>query len=103
MNNYVKNSYDYISDAVRTYWRNYFPCDVVAFFRQKYDFDIEWEWREEVVFCKSDSDYESVTFLSDFCEGQTCVKDITIVPLSDVIGYYESTKLNYDIEKGGGA
>ena len=29
-----KNSYDYIADAVRTYWKNTFPRDVVAFFNK---------------------------------------------------------------------
>lgn len=90
-----KNSYDYVADAVRAYWKNTFPQDVVAFFRQKYDYDDddEWEFFEEVAFCKSDSDYETISFLSDFCEGQTCVKDITIVPLSEVTEYYARTNL----------
>lgn len=86
-------SEDYIADAIRLYWKDSIPEDVVVYFYQKYDFDTEWEWCEEVAFCKSDSDYESVTFLSDFYEGQTCVKDITIVPLSEVIEHYEETKL----------
>ena len=90
-----KNSYDYIADAVRTYWKNTFPQDVVAFFRQKYSYDDEWEFHEEVVFCKSDSDYETISFLNDFCEGQTCVKDITVVPLSEITEYYARSKLNY--------
>ena len=90
-----KNSYDYIADAVRTYWKNTFPQDVVAFFRQKYSYDDEWECLEEVIFCKSDSDYETISFLNDFCEGQTCVKDITVVPLLEIIEYYARTKLDY--------
>ena len=88
-----KNSYDYITDAVRTYWKNTFPQDVVAFFQQKYSYENKWERCEEVVFCKSDSDYETVSFLDDFCEGQTCIKNITIVPLSEVTGYYARIKL----------
>lgn len=83
-----KNSYDYIADAVRTYWKNTFPQDVVVFFQQKYSCDDEWECHEEVVFCESDSDYETVSFLSDFCEGQTCVENIIIVPLYKVLEYY---------------
>ena len=92
-----KDSYDYIEDAVRIYWKNTFPQDVVAFFRQKYSFDDEWVCHEEAVFCKSDSDYENVSFLNDFCEGQTCVENIQIVPLSEVLEYYARMHL----EKGG--
>ena len=84
-------SYDYIADAVRTYWKNSYPRDVVAFFWQKYDYDEKWEWCEEVVFCKSDSDYEEVSFLNDFCEGQTQVKDIKIAPLTEIIEHYSKT------------
>lgn len=86
-----KNSYDYIADAVRTYWKNTFPQDVVVFFRQKYSFDDEWVCLEEVAFCESDSDYETVNFLNDFCEGQTCVENIIIVPLREVLEYYIRT------------
>ncbi len=95
-----KNSYDYVADAVRTYWNNTFPRDVVAFFRQKYSFNDKWEYLEEVVFCKSDSDYETVTFLNDFCEGQTCVENIIIVPLCEVLEYYGENALVKDGEVG---
>ena len=90
-----KNSYDYIADAVRAYWKDVYPQDVVVFFRQKYSCDDEWECHEEVAFCESDSDYETVSFLMDFCEGQTCVKDVIVVPLLEVTEYYARTKLNY--------
>ena len=91
-----KNSYDHVADAVRTYWKNNYPQDVVVFFRQKYSCANEWEWHEEVVFCQSDSDYETISFLNDFCEGQTCVNDITVVPLLEITEHYAWTKLNYE-------
>lgn len=84
-----KTSYDIVGEAVSEYWREtLFPCDVIAFFYQKYEYEKNWEWREELVESHSDRDYESMTFLNDFCEGQTCVKDITIVPLWKVTEYY---------------
>ena len=87
-------SEDYIADAVRSYWKDDgLPQDVVVYFYQKYAFDNAWCWCEEVAFSESDSDYETVTFLNDFCEGETCVKDITIVPLSEVLEHYTKTKL----------
>jgi len=95
-----KNSYDYIADAVRIFWKNTFPQDVVAFFRQKYSFDDEWECLEEIVFCDSDSDYETVSFLDDFCDGQTCVENIIIVPLREVLEYYGENALVKEGEVG---
>lgn len=79
---------DIIADAVQEYWQKSIPCDVVVFFSQKYDSQIDWERCEEVALCHASDDYSTVQFLSDFCEGQTCVKDVTIVPLPDVISYY---------------
>lgn len=82
------NSYDIIGEAVKKYWNESHPQDVVVFFYQKYDFEDEWEWCEELVEAYSSTDYEKMMFLYDFCEGQTCVKDIRIVPLDDVTRYY---------------
>ena len=83
-----KDTYAYVEDAVRSYWKDHYPCDVVAFFKQKYSYETEWEWHEEICFCKSSTDYDTVEFLNDFCEGQTCIKRIRIVPLSEVLGVY---------------
>lgn len=88
-----KDSYDFVAEAVRKYWEDTYPQDVVAFFFQKYDFENEWDWYEELVMCVSSSDSETVEFLRDFCEGQTCVKDITVVPLSEVTSYYARNEL----------
>lgn len=84
------NSYDIIANAVREYWKRNYPTDVVAFFHQKYEFesDDEWEWCEELVFPQGSDNWETVIFQNDFCEGQTCVKDITIVELDKITSYY---------------
>lgn len=81
-------SSDVVADAVRGYWKTCYPRTVIAFFYQKYEYDSEWEWCEELVECNASDDYETVIFQSDFCEGQTCVKDISIVPLEDIVDYY---------------
>lgn len=88
-----KDSYDFVAEAVRKYWEDTYPQDVVAFFYQKYEYEQEWDWHEELVECESSSGYQTVYFLNDFCEGQTCVKDITVVPLSEVTSYYARNEL----------
>lgn len=90
---------DIIANAVREYWQTSIPCDVVVFFSQKYDSEREWERCEEVALCFASDDYSTVQFLSDFCEGQTCVKDVTIVPLPDVISYYYNNKMRGDLSQ----
>ena len=84
------DSYDVVAEAVREYWKENYPEDMVAFFYQKYEYesDKEWEWKEELVECEGDCDYENMTFLYDFCEGQTCVKGLTVVPLRKVTAFY---------------
>ena len=82
------NSYDIVAQAVREFWNTSIPQLVIAFFYQKYDFDKEWEWCEELIETNGDMDYETVVFENDFCEGQTQVKDITIVPFDEVTSYY---------------
>ena len=84
----MKNSYDIVADAVREYWKNNYPQTVIAFFYQKYEFNDKWEWHEELVECSAFNDYETVIYQNDFCEGQTCVKDISIIPLDDIIECY---------------
>lgn len=90
------NSYEIIAEAVRAFWKKNFPQDVIAFFYQKYDFETNWEWCEELIEAEGDSDYSNMTFLYDFCEGQTCVKDVTIVPLREVTAYYATNKKLWD-------
>lgn len=78
------NSYAIVEKAVLEYWDKTYPQEVIAFFYQKYAHDDKWEWCEELVEC----DDSTVVFLNDFCEGQTCVKDMTIVPLDEIISFY---------------
>lgn len=89
----TRDSYDIVEEAVRKYWNENYPCDVVAFFWQKYDYepDTAWIWCEEIVMCTSTID-NSMAFLSDFCEGQTCVKGIRIVSLDEVTAFYTEQK-----------
>lgn len=88
----MMNSYDIVADAVRDYWSNVkgYPCDVIAFFYQKYahESDKEWCWMQELCFPHSSGDYNTVEFLSDFCEGETDVKDLKIAALDDILDYY---------------
>lgn len=88
-----KDSYDFVEEAVRKYWEDTYPQDVIVFFYQKYDYENEWDWHEELVMCGGSSDWETVEFLRDFCEGQTCVKNIAVVPLSEVTSYYARNEL----------
>ena len=81
-------SYDIVEKAVRDYWDEHgYQDDMVAFFWQKYEFESDKEWRfmTEVVFACGQGTME---FLSDFCEGETCVKNLTVVPLDTVLEYY---------------
>lgn len=86
------NSYDIIEKAILEYWdEHHFQEDMVAFFYQKYEYgsDKDWEWQEEVVLADGCGGME---FLIDFCEGQTCVKNLTLVPLYEVLRYYSESK-----------
>ena len=82
------NSYDSIANMVRAFWKTTYPQTVIAFFFQKYDFDSEWEYCEELIYPHSSDNCDSVVFHNDFCEGQTEVKDIRIVSLDEVIQFY---------------
>ena len=88
-----RTSSDIIEDMVKEFWKQTYPQDVVVFFYQKYEHEKRWWWQEEIVECWSDSDYETVTYRNDFCEGETCIKDVTIVPLSEVTEFYTKHKL----------
>ena len=93
------DSYDVIAGAVKDYWKVNYPQDVVAFFQQKYSWDDKWARCEELVECHGSDDYENMTFLSDFCEGQTEVKDVVIIPLREVTAFYYKGKIeNHESE-----
>lgn len=91
----IVDSYDIVSAKVREYWKQTYPHDVIAFFYQKYGFEseMEWEWHSELVSNLEPDDYESVIFENDFCEGQTDVKDVRIVPLDEIIDFYIDNKM----------
>ena len=92
-------SEDIIADAVRKFWREkHFSEDVIVFFNQKYDGEEEWDWCEELIESNAFMDFEDLTFHSDFCEGQTMVKNITVVPLEEVTRFYAHHKLQADCE-----
>lgn len=82
------NNYDIVAQAVIEYWKNTIPQVVIAFFYQKYDFESEWEWCEELIEPYGANDYETVLFQYDFWEGQTQIKDIKIVPLDEITTFY---------------
>lgn len=86
----MKDSYDIVGEAVKAFWENTgFAEEVIVFFYQKYEWEDRWEWCEELVTCESPNPDESaVVFENDFCEGETCVKNLTIVPLRQVTEYY---------------
>ena len=89
------NSYEIIADAVRNYVIDEMEHDHIidycylAHFYQKYDRDDKWEECTEVL---EVDDLDNIIFMMDFCEGQTCVKDITIMPLSDIGKMMEGVK-----------
>ena len=86
------DAYDIVGDVVKDFWRNIgHPCDCIAYFDMKYDWETIWDNNyQELVTCYGSDDFETVIFENDFCEGQTDVKNIKIVPLDVVTDYYYS-------------
>lgn len=85
------NSYDIVEEAVYKLWKKEgYAQDAVAFFYQKYDseYDKEWEWCEELILAPSCGLGTCVEFWHDFCEGQTLVKDLTVVTLDELTSFY---------------
>ena len=85
------NSYDIVGKAILEYWDEHHQEDMVAFFYQKYEFesDKDWVFMSEIVLTDGQG---NIHFLSDFCEGETCVKNLTIVPLDTVLEWYSESK-----------
>lgn len=83
------NSYDIIANAVREYVCLQMKDDrciddtYIAHFYQKYEWEDKWEECTTLIF---DQDLPNgvIEFQSDFCEGQTEVKDIAIMSLHEV-------------------
>ena len=90
---------DIIASKVADFWKEIgYAMDVIVFFLQKYECDKDWEEHEELVMPKGFADFENMTFLNDFCEGQTMVKNIKIVPLDDVVEFYREKHIRRDKE-----
>ena len=88
-----KNAYDIIEDHVKKYWYETYPQDVIVFFKMKYDHENCYTNYEELVECESFEDHEHMTFLNDFCEGQTdCIVE-EIKPLSYIAKYYRKREI----------
>lgn len=79
-------SYDIVGDKIREFWRKTCSIPVVVFFSQKYEFEDEWEQHAEIAY--PDDYYDEVVFEDDFCEGQTEVKEIKIVPIDYIVQFY---------------
>lgn len=84
----MKDSDKIIADAVRKYWNETYPHDVVVFFEQKYEHEFSWDGEWVIATPYSSSNADTVIFNTDFCEGQTEVRGIEIADLDDVIYYY---------------
>ena len=92
-----RNSYDIIGEEVLKFWDKNYPADVVAFFEQKYSFENDSKWRahEELVECTGNplpKDKSPMVFLNDFCEGESDVRNVHIVMLSDLLEEYRKQK-----------
>ena len=88
------NAYDIIADHVKKYWNETYPRDVIVFFKMKYEHECNYTNYEELVECESFDDYEHMTFLNDFCEGQTdCIVE-KVISLYEVAKYYREKELN---------
>ena len=83
------DNYDIVADKVRSFWKETYPQVVIAFFFQKYNFESEWEYCTELIYPHGSDDYDTVIFHTDFWEGQTEIKDIKILPLDEIIEFYE--------------
>lgn len=81
---------DIIGNAVRQFWQYVGECECVAFFEQKYDHSENWEKIKCVVSPYETTDGLYVLFDYDFCEGQTDVRSIVIVALTDILDFYEA-------------
>lgn len=68
-----------ISDAIEDYWTMCGLCDLIVLFEQKYEHESDWEECAEFASPYS-SDCCKPIFRNDFCEGQTCVRKIQIIP-----------------------
>ena len=91
------DAYDIVGDAVRNFWHQIgHPCDCIAFFDMRYDWDNRWDRCRELITCNGSTDFDTVIFECDFCEGQTVVDNLCIVPLDEVTDYYWQNRIMED-------
>lgn len=75
-----------VYNAVRSFWKKTCFQPVVVFFSQKHEFEDEWEQHAEIAY--PDNYYDDVVLMDHFCDGQTEVKDIKIVPIDELVQFY---------------
>lgn len=92
------DSYDIIGEAVRKWWDRNYPCDVVVFFEQKYEYEHKDEWCPEEVIVTHDGS-GGMEFDWDFCEGQTDVRNIYIETLYTVLMVYRERVVKQELKE----
>jgi len=75
-----------VYNAVMSFWKKTCFQPVVVFFSQKHEFEDEWEQHAEIAY--PDNYYDDVVLMDHFCDGQTEVKDIKIVPIDELVQFY---------------
>lgn len=87
------NVYDFLGDLVSDFWqKNGVAEPVICFFYMGYKYD-DMDLYMELATPEAWDDYQKVIFENDFCEGQTCMQLISIVPLDRVCRYYRDNVL----------
>ena len=68
--------------------------DDKEYFKMKYEHEYNYTNYEELVECEAFDDYEHMTFLNDFCEGQSdCIVE-KVISLYELAKYYREKELN---------
>ena len=80
--NTIYDGYEVVAKDIREYWNKNGVFDVVCLLR------LDGYPEEVIAFCESDSDYENVTFNTDFWEGEQNIEIELIKPLWEVLEFY---------------
>ena len=89
----MKNGYDTVADKVREYWNIEGVTDVVVVLTA------DKCVHTVIAQCWSDSDFENVTFNTDWWEGEENIQVFSIVPLWEVLEKHEEEMIRlYDKE-----
>ena len=86
------DGYKIVGDKVREYWRHNGVMDSVLLLR------LDGYPVEVIAFSESDSDHETVTFNTDFWEGEENIEVELISPLWEVLEFYRDHKVKEDKE-----